>query len=54
MPNVLLTPHMAGDARTTARDLAALVVAQVEAYRTGHPLIDDVTDHLPRRAEHVS
>jgi phosphoglycerate dehydrogenase-like enzyme len=54
MPNVLLTPHMAGDARTTARDLAALVAAQVEAYRTGHPLIDDVTDHLPRRAEHVS
>jgi phosphoglycerate dehydrogenase-like enzyme len=54
MPNVLLTPHMAGDARTTARDLAALIAAQVEAYRTGHPLIDDVTDHLLRRAEHVS
>jgi phosphoglycerate dehydrogenase-like enzyme len=44
MPNVLLTPHMAGDARSTARDLAALVAAQVEAYRAGRPLVDDVTD----------
>ncbi|WP_181783627.1 NAD(P)-dependent oxidoreductase, partial [Pseudonocardia pini] len=47
MPNVLLTPHMAGDARTTARDLAALVAAQVETYRAGRPLIDDVTDQAP-------
>jgi phosphoglycerate dehydrogenase-like enzyme len=54
MPNVLLTPHMAGDARSTARDLAALVAGQVEAYRAGRPLIDDVTDDLLRRAEQVS
>lgn len=54
MPNVLLTPHMAGDARSTACDLAALVAAQVAAYRTGRPLIDDVTDQLPRPAEPVA
>lgn len=42
LPNVLLTPHMAGDARGTARDLAALVAAQVAAYLAGHELVDEV------------
>jgi phosphoglycerate dehydrogenase-like enzyme len=44
LPNVLLTPHMAGDARTTAADLAALVATQVAAYRDGRAPADDVTD----------
>ncbi|SDG39766.1 NAD(P)-dependent oxidoreductase [Pseudonocardia oroxyli] len=43
LPNVLLTPHMAGDHRGTLGELAALVAAQFEAYRTGRPLVDDVT-----------
>jgi phosphoglycerate dehydrogenase-like enzyme len=42
LPNVLLTPHMAGDTRTTARDLAGLVARQVAAYREGREPVDEV------------
>jgi phosphoglycerate dehydrogenase-like enzyme len=42
MPNVLLTPHMAGDTSFTARDLASLVAAQFRAYLDGRELVDEV------------
>lgn len=51
MPNVLLTPHIAGAQGSEVRRLGAYAVAEVERWLAGEPLLGEVTrEALPRLA----
>ncbi|TMR94862.1 hypothetical protein [Nonomuraea basaltis] len=50
LPNVQLTPHIAGSASTEMHRMGALVVAELGRYLDGLPLLHEVTKgHEPAR-----
>lgn len=46
LPNVIVSPHMSGDARGWDRALTDLFLAQLERYRAGKPLVNVVDKSL--------
>lgn len=51
MPNVLLTPHLAGCVGSGLKRLGATAAEEVRRFLTGEPLINEVTrEMLPRLA----
>jgi phosphoglycerate dehydrogenase-like enzyme len=51
LPNVLVTPHIAGAQGSEVRRLGAYAVAEVERWLRGEPLLGEVTrEALPRLA----
>ncbi len=51
LPNVLLTPHEAGSIKENLRRIGELIVAELDAYLKGEPLVGEVTaERLARMA----
>jgi phosphoglycerate dehydrogenase-like enzyme len=51
LPNVLVTPHIAGAQGSEVRRLGQYAVAEVERWTAGQPLLGEVTrEALPRLA----
>jgi phosphoglycerate dehydrogenase-like enzyme len=52
LPNIVLTPHLAGSVGNECRRMGRFIVDELDRYVNGKPLLGEVTPELAERTSH--